>query len=224
MLRGEGLMALIVTCPHCRRMESWKPEEGARTHCRFCKQPLTEGAQVTTAPITHQRRPMIGPDLRVTWWAGVAGSAIGLVISLVYHGVPIAVAAALLLADKAPEGQELTLIDYLIAQAVNFSVVAAVGFAVGAIVMLITSLALSGRPELLKVASVGAMTGAIVLPCAVFLAATVPALIQLGLNHPAMPAIFAIHWFWSLGAASVGPIIGILGLFLLRTLNTIRVW
>jgi hypothetical protein len=99
-----------------------------------------------------------------------------------------------------------------------------VGFAVGATVMLITSLALSGRPQLLKVASGGAATGAIVLPCAVFLAATVPALIQLGLDHPSMPAIVAIHWLWSLGAASIGPIVGILALFLLRALNAIRVW
>jgi hypothetical protein len=56
-------MAEVITCPHCGRMESWRPEDGARTHCSFCNGMIAGAAVVsagtTTTPDYPDKYPWI---------------------------------------------------------------------------------------------------------------------------------------------------------------------
>jgi len=202
-------MTVILKCPHCGRMESWREADGARTHCTFCKQPLTGSVQVSQAAQSHSDRPRTSEVLRHTLWGGVIGGGLALGITLVYQGIPLLLALIVLTQDIRPD-QRTLLQEVVQSQGLMFVVVGVVGGALGALVMAVTGAALHARPALLRAAGVGAILGGLTPPAAVFLAMTIPEVMVRGLEDAGMPAMFAQHWLLSLALAVPGAILGLM--------------
>jgi hypothetical protein len=137
---------------------------------------------------------------------------LGVAITLLFHGIPLASALIAIAAKHGTGEQRAALQEIAVAQATNLLVVAVAGFAWGALLMAVAGSVLQTRPELVRVAGIGAVTGAISPFCVVLIAATIPAIFQHGLDSPSMPAIFLIHWAWSLAGAAVGALLGLISL------------
>lgn len=158
--------------------------------------------------------------LRATLLGGFAGTAVGIVISLIYHGMPLAAALIILAANRAPEDERAVFQQYVLVAALSGLVIASAGFAIGSLLMAVSSILLRASPRLLRVSALGATFGAIAFPCAVFIGATVPAIIERGMKAPDMPATFMNHWLLSLAAAICGSILGLLGLLVIGALQS----
>lgn len=199
-------MTVIITCPHCGRMESWREADGARTHCSFCHQLLSGHAQVTEATKSHEPRPHTSEVLRYTIRGGIFGTAVALGISCFYFLIPLLVGLlALASSGLAPEQRAVTKSSVL-AFGLSLVIPAVAGGIFGSLFMSITSALLHVRPGLLHPAAFGAVAGAILPPMVVFLVAVVPTAIN-G-NDPQAATLLVLYWLRSLALALAGSIIG----------------
>jgi len=114
-------------------METWRPEDGARTHCSFCKKPITGNASVTSADA-------IAPDYSDTGFlrAGKFG-ALGAVILWLVLTAPGLIIMLLTLAfgSQTMEEPRAPLSTILALYFVESIAIATLGFIVGILGLLI---------------------------------------------------------------------------------------
>lgn len=211
-------MALVITCPHCGKMESYSPGS-TRTHCTFCKQPLAGNAAVTQvrhrSDSSFQQNTALSATLRCGGW----GAAIASGLTLVLAFLPVLTPLLLGLSAESQEARRLVVRVFGVF-CIHLAVAASIGFAVGAVLGILSFATLHRRPRLLHGAQVGALAGAVSGPALVMLA-WLSLWIQ-GLDgmagQPAPVIAFGL-WGACMFAAAIGAAVGmpvIVALFALR--------
>lgn len=200
-------MAVVLTCPHCGKMESWRPEEGARTNCRFCGAAVLSDSAI--APEPNAAKPFDwGAIYRELKWGAVWGGLFAAAITLMFRLVPTLPVIDAFLSQEAQEDLELWVQSYtrLMDELTELGISAGAGIVTGSVIMTIAALLLQSRPYRLPSARRGALAGAILGALAVLLALTLPLFIDSA--AAGRGNALAWHWFACQIAAALGATAG----------------
>jgi hypothetical protein len=220
-------MKLHFTCPHCDEITEIKSEHVGQTgHCRSCGRSIKVEPDQTGAPVPNYPDPNI--ILKTTLRGTAAGCCIVVVVTIAYLVVPLSLTlfAALVILIQS-QGNDAVARQALTAIAVDLGISCLVGATAGTILMGFCATFLRDSPRMFPYAQRGALLGAIIPPCFVFLAISLPLMMRSGVSDLAVHEQLHLHWRFALMLGAIVSVTAMLlallfGLVLQETRTTSR--
>jgi hypothetical protein len=203
-------MAFQITCPHCGAITRFRLDQiGQRGSCPKCKNVIAIEPSTSAAPPLPHRLPDVA--LQLTCRGGAVGCCIAGAITVFFMFVPLTAALtaafALLFQPQGPAGAGL---KGLLLMALEFAVPCLYGAVCGAVLIWLCTFLLRNPPALFEYAWRGAAFGAVIPPGLVFLALSLPLLMQVGLLDLKGLQLMQQHWLLGLSLGGLGAVVGVL--------------